>query len=1506
MTPSNPSLLEKRIVSLQPAIMFLLPLLAGLLPTQVLAQGIFTQRAEAESFMQPPRSVTRLMLEAQTGLNDARYSDAFSALYQILADAPSDTQTPGDALRRIASQDYLLDTFADGPKKSTIRGQADGLLALLSDDAAEALELQYGVTAQQELTQALAARDTTALASVSRNFPHTTASYKALGGLAALAIAEGESILATRYLDRLCTYPRARKLFGVELVLNCALMHQTIGRETRAVELMSLAGDWFPGESVTLDGQQIALNTQGGWAERLRAAVENGPVSIMVPAENWSTAGGSANRNAISKIGLPIPTLRWSKRIHSNTIELSGLNTFRQASQQSGRFLLPKFELRVNNNTVFTKTTDDAILAIDLESGLGKYEMYRWAAAVQLSRARLLTAEARGELSHEVRSRVWGDPSFGQFSCDDDYLYAVRELEAASAGNAFRGLPTKTNFLAVYHTKASEGGVAWNSGGSFENAQAMTGPLTGAFFLGPPLSYKDELFCLVEQRSLVDLVVLDRHTGELLWRQQLCNTTGRPAGADRTISKQALSPTIADGLIVCPTGRGAIVAVDATSRRIVWANVYKVQQVTNASNNSGTGFHETGWQDSRVVAGEGYAAFTPSETDQLHAYDLLTGEQVLPSITRQRARYIAGIHRGEIIVVGQQRMVGFSVKDRRTRLGPEFANGKHLVGRGIWMGDEMLLPLSDRKVARISTSTGETLEEVQVDRRLGNLFAYKGQLLVVNDSSVNAYFTREALEGDLDAENPSFQQLNRRALVELAKKHPAEAIELARQALEIAPKNNESEYIIVDAVLAGLDQDYNRFRPVAEQFESLVSDDQRFQYLRRIVEGDLAAGQYRSAVSRLLQMLDDQLPDTPAPRSAVETYFQLSDDHRVDYESWIHANLERAYAQLSDDDLREANELIGQRLPRIVGANIYKRRKLLRYFVAIPAAHEAILRLASDLQTLEEYTQAETFLIPLLNAEDAQIAAQAKALILKQCPGEFRNLTPLGRTVHDRLQATTEATKDESELREQLANLNIQWNEGRLENRVGSQYYQYGQIVHQQGQRFGRPSIRVALQPRSLVLYNNNGEMVARPPFPQDLDNGNIAFVQATVHGGLLLIETLTEIAAFDIQRSLEIRSDSMLWRYSLLRKSTRRYEASSAEWGPNSLGYSRGKRSLPGAQIAKSGNLTEHGLPLQVSNEIVMLDPWTGKTKWTRADATSEVSFAVDGNRLAVSSAKERTVRILDARDGSLLEELEGIEDVSPWLVKGRYFIDYQQRHDGTGNLIEAPVDVFIWDPFTGNEIFRLNLTVGSRANVTENRYVTIVEPNNKLHLLDLAQIGPSADAFHTEFNVETNQVLDTIGVERFGDRMLVMSNSSDRDLPTREIELYRPTIEPDARVPIHGFVYSIDLKERQLLWSQPGEMYNMEFPRIQPRNMPYVVTHYCNRKSRTISLAILDLRTGTLGFASRLKWTPQSEAAASFTCVSNPAQNAFTISLDTRNFRFLATDAPTSPQPTVFFKAK
>jgi hypothetical protein len=86
----------------------------------------------------------------------------------------------------------------------------------------------------------------------------------------------------------------------------------------------------------------------------------------------------------------------------------------------------------------------------------------------------------------------------------------------------------------------------------------------------------------------------------------------------------------------------------------------------------------------------------------------------------------------------------------------------------------------------------------------------------------------------------------------------------------------------------------------------------------------------------------------------------------------------------------------------------------------------------------------------------------------------------------------------------------------------------------------------------------------------------------------------------------------------------------------------------------------------------------------------------------------------------------------------------------------------------------------------------------------------------------------------------------------------------------------------------------------------MPYVVTHYCNRKSRTISLAILDLRTGTLGFASRLKWTPQSEAAASFTCVSNPAQNAFTISLDTRNFRFLATDAPTSPQPTVFFKAE
>ncbi len=67
------------------------------------------------------------------------------------------------------------------------------------------------------------------------------------------------------------------------------------------------------------------------------------------------------------------------------------------------------------------------------------------------------------------------------------------------------------------------------------------------------------------------LVVLDAQTGKLQWSQQLTLSPTDRSAQDQLRQSQALSPSIADEVIVCPVGNGAIVAVDLLTRSLLWA-----------------------------------------------------------------------------------------------------------------------------------------------------------------------------------------------------------------------------------------------------------------------------------------------------------------------------------------------------------------------------------------------------------------------------------------------------------------------------------------------------------------------------------------------------------------------------------------------------------------------------------------------------------------------------------------------------------------------------------------------------------------------------------------------------------------------------------------------------------------------------------------------------------------------------------------------------------------------
>ena len=126
-------------------------------------------------------------------------------------------------------------------------------------------------------------------------------------------------------------------------------------------------------------------------------------------------------------------------------------------------------------------------------------------------------------------------------------------------------------------------------------------------------------------------------TGKLLWSQQLAmvesNITQDPI---RRLA--GVSPSYSDGVLICPTGAGCVVAVDLATRSLLWGYVYShpgEQQPTgtppaadhpfqNAFNNANGPVPR--WLDGTAMIVNGRVLLTPAEADALYCLNLADGK----------------------------------------------------------------------------------------------------------------------------------------------------------------------------------------------------------------------------------------------------------------------------------------------------------------------------------------------------------------------------------------------------------------------------------------------------------------------------------------------------------------------------------------------------------------------------------------------------------------------------------------------------------------------------------------------------------------------------------------------------------------------------------------------------------------------------------------------------------------------------------------------------------------
>ena len=131
------------------------------------------------------------------------------------------------------------------------------------------------------------------------------------------------------------------------------------------------------------------------------------------------------------------------------------------------------------------------------------------------------------------------------------------------------------------------------------------------------------LYVLAEQKEEVRLLALDPATGDLWWSQQL-SAVEQSLVQDPLRRHMGVSPSYADGILVCPTSTGALVGVDLANRSLLWAHCYvagnnrgmRPPWVFMRANDEG-GDGTAGWADSGVcIAGDRVLA-TPRDSDAL-------------------------------------------------------------------------------------------------------------------------------------------------------------------------------------------------------------------------------------------------------------------------------------------------------------------------------------------------------------------------------------------------------------------------------------------------------------------------------------------------------------------------------------------------------------------------------------------------------------------------------------------------------------------------------------------------------------------------------------------------------------------------------------------------------------------------------------------------------------------------------------------------------------------------
>lgn len=416
---------------------------------------------------------------------------------------------------------------------------------------------------------------------------------------------------------------------------------------------------------------------------------------------------------------------------------------------------LPAGQPLVVGSLVLARTTR-RLVAIDRTSGRQVWE-YPWGGEAEVetpSPGSRIVRSASPALVQQQRAYL--DAAYGQFATDGRMVFLIDGLTQASSrstpmivmvngrATVSRAEPKADNRLVALELR-KEGKLAWSVGASSgENEPA----LAGAFFLGAPLVEGDRLYVLAEIDAEIRLCALDAATGRLRWSTALA-VPERPITDDPIRRLAGATPSLADGILVCPTSAGAVVAVDRLSRSPLWGYQYP----TTANSNRNLMLRMAGIRlgssikvpllsvDATATIVGNRVIVAPVESEELLCLDLRTGELIWKR-TMDNLLLVAGSSGQTVMTVGGDELMAWDLasgKPAWEEWSVKLPDGVNVSGRGVFAGEYYYLPTTAPAILKIDVGTGRIAGKLPVQGTPGNLVAWQSLLVSQSVAAIEAY-----------------------------------------------------------------------------------------------------------------------------------------------------------------------------------------------------------------------------------------------------------------------------------------------------------------------------------------------------------------------------------------------------------------------------------------------------------------------------------------------------------------------------------------------------------------------------------------------------------------------------------------------------------------------------------------------------------------------------------------------------------------------------------------------